>query len=124
MQIGIRALLVLALAAGTVAFSYQSVLAQLVSPFGRNMEGKPLKPEEVELMRKAMREALKQYKVGAVSVWESASAERAGRAEVTEIFERDGMRCAKLTHQFTKGPGKTYTAPVCQVADGTWKLAF
>ena len=124
MQIGIRALLIAVLAAGTVAFSYQSATAQLVSPFGRNMEGKPLTPEELKLMMKAIDDALEQYKVGAVSVWESPNGERAGRAEVIELFQRESMRCAKLTHEFTKGPGKTYSAPMCQVTDGTWKFAF
>jgi surface antigen len=124
MKMLVHSLVIFVLIAGTAAIGHQHALAQLVSPFGRNMEGKPLKPEELELMKKAIRDALEQYKVGAESVWESGDSQRAGRAEVIELFERDGMRCAKLTHEFTKGAGKAYTAPMCKVDDGTWKLAF
>ena len=43
---------------------------------------------------------------------------------MTRTFQRDGMKCAQLTHKFTAGPGYSYTAPMCQVQDGSWKLAF
>jgi surface antigen len=86
--------------------------------------GQPLDPEDMEMMRGAMRSALEQYKVGAAKTWESPKSGRAGRAVVTKTYEMNGMRCAQLTHQFTKGPGSTYTAPLCKAADGSWKLAF
>jgi surface antigen len=96
--------------------------AQLVSPFGRDSVG--ISPEDWTLMMHAMGAVLAQYKVGAKSDWKSPTTGRAGDWVLTRIFERDGMKCAQITHHFTAGPGYDYTAPVCKVPDGTWKLAF
>ena len=76
------------------------------------------------MIKKALKEALDQYTVGVSANWDSPKTGRAGRAIVTDTFERNGLRCAQLTHQFTKGPGRTYTAPLCQTKDGVWRLAF
>ena len=53
-----------------------------------------------------------------------ADSGRTGAWVLMRTFQRDGMRCAQLTHEFTSGPGYDYTVPVCQVQDGSWKLAF
>ena len=124
MRVVTRAFLALILILGASVFCSQNASAQLISPYGRNFEGKPLSPEELKLVETAIRDALEQYRVGAVSDWKSANGERSGRAEVTELFKKDGMRCAKVTHQYTKGPGNTFSAPICQVPDGSWKLAY
>jgi hypothetical protein len=29
-----------------------------------------------------------------------------------------------VKHSFTAGGGKSYTLPLCKVADGSWKIAF
>ena len=75
-------------------------------------------------MTNAMNAVLAEYKVGATSNWKSPTSGRAGEWMLTRTFERDGMKCAQVTHKFTAGPGFDYTAPVCKVPDGTWKLAF
>ena len=98
--------------------------AQLVSPFGKSRERSSMDPEDLKLMEKAMRDALEKYSVGATSTWESQKTGRAGQAVVTKTYEMRGMRCAELTHQFTKGPGTSYSAPMCKTEDGTWKLAY
>ncbi len=96
--------------------------AQLVNPFGRDSVG--ISEEDWTLMTSALRGVLADYKVGATRAWKSPSSGRAGRWTLTRTFQRDGMRCAQLTHKFTAGPGYGYTAPMCQVQDGSWKLAF
>jgi surface antigen len=96
--------------------------AQLVNPFGRDSVG--ISEEDWTLMTNAMQGALAEYKVGATRTWRSATGRRAGKVVVTRTFQRDGMKCAQITHQFTTGPGYSYTAPMCQVQDGSWKLAF
>jgi surface antigen len=124
METGARLLAAFIIAACGLSAILQPAPAQLSSPFGRNMGGAPMDPEDLALMKKAMRDALEQYKVGASTTWVSPKSGRAGRAVVTKTYEMNGMRCAQLTHQFTKGQGSTYTAPLCKAADGSWKLAF
>src|SRR3954464_6786019 len=75
-------------------------------------------------MTGAMAAVLAQYKVGATRDWKSATTGRAGKWTLTRTYQRDGMKCAQITHKFTAGPGFGYTAPMGQVPDGNWKLAF
>ena len=97
--------------------------AQLLNdPFGSESVG--ISAQDWTLMKNAMAAVLAQYKVGATSDWKSPTGRRAGRWTMTRIYQRDGMKCAQITHKFTVGSGYTYTAPICQVQDGSWKLAF
>ncbi len=96
--------------------------AQLVSPFGRDSVG--ISQEDWTLMMNAMGAVLAEYKVGATHAWKSPTTGRAGEWVLMRTFERDGMKCAQLSHHFTAGSGFDYTAPMCRVPDGTWKLAF
>ena len=124
MQILPPALRILAVALLASAVLAHAAPAQLVSPFGKSRERSSMDPEDLKLMEKAMRDALEKYSVGATSTWESQKTGRAGQAVVTRTYEMRGMRCAELTHQFTKGPGTSYSAPMCKTEDGTWKLAY
>lgn len=125
MSIFARAFLALVIGvAASVAMS-PSGQAQLSNPFGSGAPGWiPLESGDRAMMNQAMQDALDRYEVGSASEWISEKTGRGGRAIVTDTFEVEGRRCAQLTHQFTKGPGRTYSAPLCQVEDGTWKLAF
>jgi surface antigen len=118
----------IAMVLGLVAVSFIGMppagVAQLVSPFGEDTARTPLDPEDHQLMNKAIRDALEKYTVGVATTWESPKSGRQGRAVVTKTFEKGGMRCAQIAHQFTKGPGAPYTAPLCKTADGSWKLAY
>jgi surface antigen len=98
-------------------------LAQFISPFGKEATT-GLSREDLTIMRKAMRDALDEYTVGATRTWSSPKSGKAGKATVTKIFEQSGMKCAQLAHEFTQGPGNDYTAPLCKADDGTWKIAF
>ena len=97
-------------------------MAQTISPFGDDAAG--LMPEELELMKGAIWDALQAYEPGVPKDWISASGEVGGRAFITEVFMRGEWRCAELVHMFMKGEGRTYTAPFCEVEEGDWKLAF
>lgn len=96
--------------------------AQMVTPFGKGQIA--LEPGDIEEIRGSVRSVLEEYRVGASASWSSATTNRAGHAYITETFERQGMRCAQVTHEFTAGGGNVYTLPMCQVADGSWKIAF
>lgn len=97
--------------------------AQFSSPFGRDAIG--LAPEEMAEIRGAIRRVLEKYTPGEVQSWKSSKTGRAGEAVLVETFERNGMKCGRVVHRFTAGKGgRTFDAPLCQVADGTWKLAF
>jgi surface antigen len=96
--------------------------AQLNSPFSRDSAG--MSEQDWTLMSNARQEVLEQYRVGATGAWQSPTSGRAGTWVVKRTYQRDGMRCAQLTHDFTSGPGYDYTVPLCQVPDGSWKLAF
>jgi surface antigen len=97
-------------------------LAQLGNVFGP--DAITLTPAEREMMRNSIVTVLEEYVVGATSRWNSAETHRAGEAVLDETFERQGMRCGQVTHRYTEGGGRSYTAPICRVADGSWKLAF
>jgi surface antigen len=118
-----RGLLIAAVAAATGFVGAPPASAQLVSPFGREATT-GMSREDLTIMRKAMRDALDEYTVGATRAWSSPKSGKAGKATVTKIFEQGGMKCAQLAHEFTQGTGNNYTAPLCKVKDGSWKLAF
>ena len=110
------------LAVAAIAVTAPPLLAQPVSPFARDSVG--ISEDDWALLTGAMRGALEEDKVGATRTWRSAKSGRAGKVTVTRVFQRDGMKCAQITHKFTAGPGYSYTAPLCKVQDGSWKLAF
>lgn len=96
--------------------------AQLNSPFGRGSNA--LSKEEITLIRQSIRQVLETYKVGATSKWQLDKTGRSGEAVLKKTFERDGMRCAVITHEFLTGQGNPYTAPVCKYPNGKWLLTF
>ena len=95
--------------------------AQMISPWFRDSIG--MSDEDLDQMKGALRTALEQNKVGATADWTSSSG-RAGHVEVLELFDKKGMECQTVKHDFTAGGGKTYTLPLCKVEDGSWKIAF
>src|SRR3954452_17695939 len=123
MRLTSRGLAAAALAVAAIFSAAPPLLAQLLNdPFGAGSVG--ISEQDWTLMKNAMAAVLAQYRVGATSDWKSPTGRRAGRWTMTRTFQRDGMKCAQITHKFTAGSGYTYTAPVCQVQDGSWKLAF
>jgi len=112
-----------ALAVAATISAAPPLSAQLLNdPFGKGSVG--ISEQDWALMQNAMAAVLAQYRAGATSDWKSPTNHRSGRWTMTRTFQRDGMKCAQLTHKFTAGPGSTYTVPMCQVQDGSWKLAF
>ena len=113
----------------TIVFAIAIVFGVTMTPaahaqFGRS-NSITLEPGDWEKMKATIRAVLEEYRVGTRQAWKSDTTDRAGEAFLTEIFEKNGLRCGQITHRFTAGVGgRTYTAPLCQVADGSWKLAF
>ena len=95
--------------------------AQMLAPWFKDSVG--MSDEDMTQMKGALKEAVDQKKAGATADWTSPSG-RAGHVEVLELFEKDGMECQTVKHSFTAGGGKTFTLPLCKVADGSWKIAF
>ena len=93
----------------------------LINPF--SSAGIGLNKEETELMKGAIKSVLDAKKAGASADWKTASG-RAGRATSLEVYEKNGMACANVEHVFTAGGGSPFRLPFCQMADGTWKVAF
>jgi surface antigen len=96
-------------------------VAQMLSPWFRDSIG--MSDEDLDKMKGALRSALEQNKVGATADWTSSSG-RSGHVAVLELFEKQGMECQTVKHDFTAGGGKSYTLPLCKVSDGSWKIAF
>ncbi|MFT5440460.1 MAG: surface antigen [Alphaproteobacteria bacterium] len=97
--------------------------AQAQGVFGRSSIS--MEPGDWDKLKGSLRAVLGEYRVGSRQAWKSDITDRAGEAFLTETFEKKGLKCAQVTHRFTAGQGgRTYTAPLCQVADGSWKLAF
>ena len=93
----------------------------MLAPWFKDSIG--MSEEDMAQMKGALKEAVDQKKVGATADWTSTSG-RAGHVEILELFEKNGMECQTVKHSFTAGGGKTFTLPLCKVADGSWKIAF
>ncbi|HWA46084.1 MAG TPA: hypothetical protein VHA10_22910 [Hypericibacter adhaerens] len=115
----LMALLVTAMAA---ALLRPAEAGPLVDPFGRGAY--KLSDQDMELLKGAVREVLEKRQVGATAEWSDPASGKAGRATLLDVFTRDGMPCGQVEHVFTKGEGRTYQLPFCQMADGRWKIAF
>jgi hypothetical protein len=97
--------------------------AQLTNPFGTDAVG--ISSDDAARLKAAVSSVLQQYTPNARQVWQSADNKRAGVAMITEIFNNDnGQRCAMVRHEFTKGPGYPYFAPLCEVTKDQWRIAF
>jgi surface antigen len=96
--------------------------AGLNDPFGR--ESYQLSEADWELLKQSVRQVLEVQKQGATADWADKQSGRAGRATLLRPFERDGMPCGEVEHDFTAGGGNRYALPFCCTGDGTWKLAF
>jgi surface antigen len=94
----------------------------LVDPFGK--ETYRLSDAARELLKGAVRQVLESATAGTTADWQDPESGRAGRASLLRVFERDGMTCGEVEHVFTDGKGTRYVLPFCQVADGSWKVAF
>jgi surface antigen len=117
----LRTTLLSATTAMALAVFGASASAQMLSPWFKDSVG--MSDEDLDKMKGALRAAVDQKKVGATADWTSSSG-RAGHVEVLELFEKNGMECQTVKHDFTAGGGKTYTLPLCKVQDGSWKIAF
>jgi surface antigen len=116
-----RKVLLSATAALALGLLATPAVAQMLSPWFKDSVG--MSAEDLDKMKGALREAVDQKKVGATADWTSSSG-RAGHVEVLELFEKNGMECQTVKHNFTAGGGRTYELPLCKVADGSWKIAF
>jgi surface antigen len=94
----------------------------LVDPFGE--ETYALSDSAREQLRESVRTVLESREAGATASWQDDASGRAGRASLLRTYERDGMQCGEVEHVFTDGKGARYVLPFCQMADGTWKVAF
>ena len=116
--------LVLRLACVLSVVASVTIVTSASAQFGRS-NNITMEPGDWEKMKASVRAVLEEYQVGSRQTWKSDSTDRAGEALLVETFEKNGLRCAQVTHRFTAGiGGQTYTAPMCQVADGSWKMAF
>lgn len=116
------ALTILALAGGLSVASPLAHAGPLVDPFGRSAYD--LSDADWDLLKGSVRTVLQKQVVGATSDWTSASSGKAGRATLIKTFSRSGMICGDVRHDFTKGEGRSYQLPFCQMPDGSWKIAF
>jgi surface antigen len=90
-----------------------------------NKDSVTMDPGDWDKLKASVRSVLDDYKPGATQSWKSSTTDQAGQALLVETFTKNGLKCAQVIHRFTAGQGgRTYDAPLCQVADGTWKLAF
>ncbi len=94
----------------------------LVDPFGEDTY--QLSDAAREQLKEAVRQVLENGTVGATADWRDEASGRAGRASLLRAFQRDGMTCGEVEHVFTDGKGARYVLPFCQIADGSWKVAF
>src|SRR5689334_22503845 len=81
--------------------------AQGINPFGRAPAS--LKDSEMPLIMGSFDRVLQEYKVGATADWKSGETGRSGQVVITQIFQRNGWRCAQVTHRVTSGGEGTFT---------------
>jgi surface antigen len=109
-------------AAGVWALSLSPASAAVIDPFGR--DGVELDPQEWIMIKAAIAKVLEAPKAGAEASWDNPPSGRAGQAKILRTYSAKGLSCAEVAHDFTKGSGGHYVLPFCQVADGSWKVAF
>ena len=100
----------------------QPAHAQLINPFGKDAVG--ISEDESTRIKAAIRQVLAKYADGARADWQSADGKRAGSVVITKTYVREGRRCARIQHAFTKGPGYPFHAPLCEMATDDWRIAF
>jgi surface antigen len=107
---------------GFLSASPPVLAAALIDPFSR--DGIDLDSREWTMIKESVRKVLDAYQDGSQASWENPASGRAGQAKITRIYQAKGLKCAEVEHTFTKGTGNRYVLPFCQVADGSWKVAF
>jgi surface antigen len=93
-----------------------------INPFPSDVAN--LTQGETDAIKDAIKQALDTYKGGTIVNWTATDSKRAGHVKLLKIFDRNGQHCATVQNKFTKGTGNTYTLPLCQTADGSWKVTF
>src|SRR4051812_32756287 len=96
-----------ALAPGATLSAAPPVSTPLNSPFARDSGG--ISEQDWTLMANARDAVLEDYRIGATREWRSPPSRRVGTWVLMRTYQRDGMMCAQLTHEFTSGPGYDYT---------------
>ena len=94
----------------------------LVDPFDNDTYR--LSDSARDQLKAAVRKVLESGTPGTTAEWRDDANDRAGRATLLRSYERDGMRCGEVEHEYTDGKGARYVLPFCQTGDGTWKVAF
>jgi hypothetical protein len=97
--------------------------AALIDPFSRT-DSEVRDPEDWNRIKQSLRDVLTEYKEGAVAAWTGPDSMHGGQAKILRLYQHQGMRCAEVEHVYSGTGGARYALPFCQVADGTWKLAF
>ncbi len=88
---------------------------------GRSLE---LTSEDLELQRKAARNALDNLADGIIERWENEATGHSGAIMPTETYEQDGLRCRDFRAIIRAKRNRNLTLSACKQDDGTWKLYF
>lgn len=91
--------------------------------YGWNVLDLGITAEDIEFAQAAAREGMDGQPVGTVIGWKNPTTGAAGSVELIRLYERDGMGCREVMHQFhTPGEGEgEFLSRICLTADG-WKF--
>ncbi|MDJ0949855.1 MAG: RT0821/Lpp0805 family surface protein [Alphaproteobacteria bacterium] len=108
-----------------ISQAHAQAMSESTGIFGS--QGVDLDKEDIELLRKAARNALDNLENGKRADWSNPKTGSHGLVVPTSRYESQGLPCREL-HLFVtprgKGGARHFRLPMCKVSDGQWRIAF
>jgi surface antigen len=115
---------ILALAASVLLLAPTSAWAQ----YGNFKTAPNLTSEDIEMVRKLVREDLTGKPAGTTLPWQNPASHNSGTVTLIKQFPSQGRDCRRVKYAIKPGAGQpasvmpaSYVLTTCRLPDGTWK---
>jgi surface antigen len=108
--------------AGALIIPLQAAEAQLL--FGSRLGEALYKGDDTKIIMQVGADMLRNAADGESRPWSNPQTGHGGTITIVRTYQRSGMRCRDAHVRSSLGERTiAYVLPVCQIADGTWKIA-
>jgi|SRR5690349_3753893 len=108
--------------AGALVVPFQAAEAQLL--FGSRLGEALYKGDDTKIIMQVGADMLRNAADGESRPWSNPQSGHSGTITIIRSYQRSGMRCREAqVNSSLEERSITYVLPVCQIADGTWKIA-